>query len=101
MIESDKTEVKNLLNAATNILEYPSAEGRLLLNNTERNVEKVPMQYFIDRVATHRKVLEEDIFNARLLFLRTLTVTETDVDSLEGFGRTFMPCLEHLCLSIF
>ena len=92
LIRSDQAEVSTLLNAASNILEYPSTEARPLLNNTEKTIEKVPFDYFIDRISTHRKILK-DIFNARLLFLKELTVTETEVDSLEGFGRTYMPCL--------
>ena len=82
MIESDKTEVENLLNAASNILEYPSAEGRPLLNNTEKSIEKMPYEYFRDAISTDCNILSHDIFNARLLFLRSLSVTETEVDSL-------------------
>ena len=41
LIEGEKTQVKNLLNAASNILEYPSAEVSPLLNNTGQVIEKL------------------------------------------------------------
>ena len=59
----------------------------------------MPYEYFRDAISTDCNILSHDIFNAQLLFLRSLSVTETEVDSLSGFGRTFMPCLEYLCLS--
>ena len=96
---SEQTEVKNLLNAAINILEYPSTEERPLINNTDKAFERQYWECVRDSVQIHSRILKNDIFNAHLLFLKSLIVNSTYVDSLEGFGRAYMPCLEYLSLS--
>ena len=99
LIRSDQTEVSTLLNAASNILEYPSTEARPLLNNTDKKFERLDWEAMRDGVQIHSRILKDDIFNARLLFLKSLIVNSTHVNSFEGFGRCYMPCLEYMGLS--
>ena len=54
LMESEQAEVKDLLNAASNVLEYPSVGQRPLINNTDKAFEKAPLEYLVDRIATHR-----------------------------------------------
>ena len=51
----------------------------------------------IGHIEAHRAILKHCIFDAQLLLLKSLRVAETQVDSLEGFNRAYMPCLECLC----